>query len=457
MDEAGLIRRTVLPSGTRVITEKMAGTRAVSIGMWLPRGSRDEDAQALGSTHFLEHLLFKGTTRRDAKELAQVFDEVGGDFNAATAKEYTHYYAELLGEDLDRAVDCLMDMVTAPLLEPQTFELERGVIVDELMMALDSANEQAFDSFAAKLFAGHPLGRPIGGTVQTVSELGLEALHHHYQSGYTPDQLVVAAAGDVDHRRVCDLVMAALDRGDSPWSQWRVSQSAPPRDFSLQVSAPISGFPVPSRGEAADSVSGSRGEAAVPGAGEVQFSPSYGSFDEAGNYEQTQILVGGPGLRAGDEQEYVMVVLKTVLGGGMSSRLFQHIREDRGLAYQVYPFGISYRDCGQFGVAAGCNPSNAAEVAALLRAELEDIGTNLVSEEELARVKGQMRGSTLLAMEDNSARMARLAAAEIIRGEFASTEYRMARLEAVTPAEILELGAWLAENARLELRLGPRV
>jgi len=251
--------------------------------------------------------------------------------------------------------------------------------------------------------------------------------------------------------------MAALDRGDSPWSQWRVSQSAPPRDFSLQVSAPISGFPVPSRGEAADSVSGSRGEAAVPGAGEVQFSPSYGSFDEAGNYEQTQILVGGPGLRAGDEQEYVMVVLKTVLGGGMSSRLFQHIREDRGLAYQVYPFGISYRDCGQFGVAAGCNPSNAAEVAALLRAELEDIGTNLVSEEELARVKGQMRGSTLLAMEDNSARMARLAAAEIIRGEFASTEYRMARLEAVTPAEILELGAWLAENARLELRLGPRV
>lgn len=420
------IRRTILPGGTRIITEKMSGTLAASIGMWVPRGSRDEAPTGLGATHFLEHLLFKGTDRRNAKEIASAFDRVGGEANAATSKEHTHYYADILGEDLPLAIDVLMDMMMSPSLNPEAFELERGIILDELAMSHDDGNEQAHDALSAHLFPGHPLGRPIGGTLESVRATRLDAVKSHYRAGYTPDQLVVACAGAVEHEQVCDLVAAALrEPGRAQWQD--LYPDAPARDFSLQISKRMEKWPR-----------------------DVET----GVFDVRGNFEQTHLLLGGPGLAVGDPRETTMNVLKTALGGGMSSRLFQSIRETRGLAYTTYVFNVSYRDCGQFGLGAACNPANMQEVCDLMQSELEKIATQPMGEEELNRVKSQLRGATLLAMEDNSVRMNRLALAEVMRGCFTPIAVKLSRLEKVQPGNILDLAACLAQNQQIQIHLG---
>lgn len=439
----GTIRRTILPGGTRVITEKMAGTHAASIGMWVARGSRDEVEGAFGSTHFLEHLLFKGTTRRTAHEIAMAFDVVGGDSNAGTSREHTHYYAEVLGEDLPMAVEVLLDMISSPLLDAADFEMERGIIVNELTMSLDSPKRLAFDEFTRRVFPNHPLGRLIGGTVESVQADTLEGVIAHYQAGYTPDGLVVAAAGDVNHDQVCELVSKFIHRPDSPWPQWQSipNPHTPARDFSANVTAPL-----PAKVHRDDITSGASG---------IAWEPESGIFRPHGQFEQSRVIIGGPGPAYGAPEIDALNVLNVVLGGGMSSRLFQNIREKRGLAYTTYVFNTPYRDAGTFGVTATCNPDNVEEVSKLLHAELEEIATNTIPEDELERAKGQLRGSTLLSLEDNGLRADILATAEIMRGIYRPMELKMQRMQRVTSAEVRDLAAKLVAQATIEVRLEP--
>lgn len=442
--EDGAIRRTVLPGGTRVITEHMLGTRAATVALWVARGSRDEVEGARGSTHFLEHLLFKGTTRRTAHQIAMEFDAVGGDSNAATSRECTHYYAEVLGEDVPMAIDVLMDMLCAPLLNPDDVEMERGIILDELTMALDNPSERAFDEFTRRVFPTHPLGRPIGGTIESVKADTLESIVAHYQAGYAPDRLVVTAAGDVNHEQVCELVARSVYRPDSPWPQW---QSAPDSaqsalDFSTAIAIPL--------GNPANHWANS-----LNAAGQGAWKPESGIFKVEGRFEQSRVVIGGPGPGISDVNMPVMTVMNAVLGGGMSSRLFQNIREKRGLAYTTYAFNSSYRDAGSFGVTATCNPANVDEVAALLRAELEEIATNPIPEDELARAKGQLRGATLLSLEDNTVRANRLAHAEILRGAFIPLDEKLNQMHAVSATQLRDWAAELVKHATIEVRLGP--
>ncbi|NMX02431.1 M16 family metallopeptidase [Mobiluncus mulieris] len=422
----GAIRRSILPGGIRVITEKMPGVYSATLGLWVPRGSRDETPSAMGATHFLEHLLFKGTPSRCAKEIAQVFDQIGGHANASTSKETTHYYATVIGEELPLALDCMLDMFRCASLDEKAFELERGVILEELAMDLDDGAERAHDAFAAQLFANHPLGRPVGGTIETVRAATLDEVKAHYVAGYTPDQLVVSVAGDVNHDQVCEQILKAMQNpGNSQWEHF--DETAAARNLSQQISAPISG--------------------------KTLMKP--GKYTEEGNFEQAYLVLGGPGIPCGDYRELTLQVMRAILGAGMSSRLFQHIREDRGLAYNTYAFNGAYREVGIFGLAASCNPQNAVEVMRLMREELELIGSEPVTEEELRRAKGQLRGSTLLVMERTSARANHLAHAEIKYGKFIPVEQRMELAQRVTAADILDLARELAENAQVEVSVRP--
>lgn len=425
--QEGKVRRTVLPGGIRVITEKIAGIYSATLGLWVARGSRDENVQALGSTHFLEHLLFKGTPSRSAKDIASLFDQIGGHSNAVTSKESTHYYATVIGEDLPLALDCLLDMVRCASLNHPEFEVERRVIMEELAMDLDDGENLAHETFMSHLFPHHPLGRPVGGSVDTVRATTLEAVKAHYQVGYTPDQLVVAVGGNVNHQLICDQILQAMQKPGNP--QWEnYDRTSPARDFSRQVSLPLR-----------------------PG----NIGTDKGSFCQEGNFEQAYLILGGLGIPAGDPRELTLLLLRTILGGGMSSRLFQNIREERGLAYNTYAFHSAYRDAGAFGLGASCNPQNADEVMKLMRAELERMAGDPVTEEELERAKGQLRGSTLLALERSHVRASHLAESEITLGRYISVEQKLNQLRHIGAKEILDLAKDLAANAQLEIRVTP--
>ena len=421
----GAVRRSILPGGIRVITEKISGTCSVSIGMWVPRGSRDESEDALGSTHFLEHLLFKGTSHRTARDIAMTFDRIGGDSNASTGKELTRFYADVLAEDIPIAIDCLLDMVTCCNLSREDFERERTVIINELTMALDNASEQAKKELLQRIFPNHPLGRPIGGNISDIKAATLEAIHHHYRSGYTPDQLVVAAAGAVNHEQICELVQQNLQGVDSQWEQWtQIDFTAPARDFAAQISCPM-----------------------------TKHEPQAGVYRVQGDFQQTHVLLGRPGIAVNDEHEYVQDVYKTILGQGMSSRLFQRIREERGLAYYTFAFEMNYRDAGMIGVAAVCAPDKADEVTRHLREEVEELGSKPVTAEELTNTIGMLKGSYLMSLEDNRTRMFRLGNAEVVRGRFTPVEFYIQKIQAVSPADILRLGESIASRPVVEVRL----
>ncbi len=294
-DDGALVRRSVLPGGVRVLSEAMPGLRSATVGCWVGVGSRDEADGHHGSTHFLEHLLFKGTDRRSAMDIATALDGVGGESNAVTGKEHTCYYARVLDDDLDLAVDVLLDMVTSARLDLEDVESERGVILEELAMNDDDPSDVAHERFVEQVMAGHPLGRPIGGTPETIGAIDREQIVAHYARHYDSAGLVVTAAGGIDHDLLCARVEAELAR-----SQW-------PR--------PADRSPRPRR---------------ETGAMALQDSPAGEPLMVARRTEQANIIIGTLGLTATDSRRHVMAVLNAVLGGGMSSRLFQEIRERRG-------------------------------------------------------------------------------------------------------------------------------
>jgi predicted Zn-dependent peptidase len=418
-DGGAPVRRSVLPGGVRVLTETMPGLRSATFGCWVGVGSRDEADGHHGSTHFLEHLLFKGTARRTAMGIASAFDAVGGEANAVTGKEHTCYYARVLDEDLDLAVDVLSDMVTSATLDPQDVENERGVILEELAMNDDDPSDVVHERFAELVLGDHPLGRPIGGTVDSIEAVGADDITDHYRRHYTAPGLVVTAAGGLGHEAVCAAVARELER-----SGWRLSEDA----------APLARRPV------------TRDVAGAP-AGRVRVVRR--------QIEQANVVLGTTGLTATDPRRYVMSVLNAVLGGGMSSRLFQEIRERRGLAYSVYSFASGHSDGGYFGLYAGCAPTKVDEVVTLLRAGLEELAADGVSEEELRRAHGQICGGLVLGLEDSGSRMSRLGKAELVHGEFVGLDASLGRVRAVDAEAVQKLAVELASRPRSLAVVGP--
>ena len=417
------MRRTVLPGGARVLTEHVPGMRSATVGAWVGVGSADEHDGHHGSTHFLEHLLFKGTARRSAMDIAEAFDAVGGEANASTGKEHTCYYARVLDEDLPMAVDVICDMVTSATLDPDELETERGVILEELAMNEDDPGDVAHEAFAAAVLGAHPLGRPIGGTPETIRAVPREAVLEHYREHYDASTLVVSAAGNVDHDTLCAQVLDGLNAGG-----WSASGPVVPR----------------ARREPAS-------DGATPGG-----VPSEGSEVHLRRVtEQAHVLVGSTGLTATDPRRFTLSVLNAVLGGGMSSRLFQEIRERRGLAYTTYSFAQGHADAGVFGLYAGCGPSKVDAVRALLASEWERIATDLISPDELARSIGQLAGGLVLGLEDTGSRMSRLGRAELVHGELLTVAESLDRIRSVTAAEVRDLAADLASRPRTTVLVGP--
>ncbi len=376
--------RTVLPGGLRVVTEAVPGVRSAAFGVWVGVGSRDEAPHEHGASHFLEHLLFKGTRRRDAMEIAAVVDAVGGELNAFTAKEYTCYYARVLDADLPLAVDVVADLVTEALVAPADVESERGVILEEISMHDDDPGDVVHDAFAEALYGDHPLGRRIIGTVDSIASLSADAIAGYYRGRYTAPEMVVSAAGNVDHDTVVRLVSAA---------------------FGLSGTA----IPAPLRPYAPPP--------ALSGA-VVEDRPT----------EQAHLVLGMHALDRYDDRRWALSVLSNALGGGMSSRLFQEIREKRGLAYSVYSYASSHHDAGMFGIYAGCSPQRVDDVLELCREQLMAVADKGLTDEEVARAKGQLRGSLVLGLEDTGSQMSRIGKAELVHGEVLPVEELLSRI-----------------------------
>ena len=417
-DSAGAItRRTVLPSGLRIVTESIPTTRSASLGVWVGIGSRDETPAMSGASHFLEHLLFKGTHKRTALDISAEIEAVGGETNAFTTKEYTCYYARVLDADLPLAVDVLCDAVADSVLDPADVETERGVILEEIAMHDDEPGDEVHDVFTEAIYGTHPLGRLISGTEETIAPMTRAQINGFYRRRYTPPRIVVAAAGNLDHAAVVRLVRKAL--AGTPLDTGPAAP-APHRTATTRVRTRPAGTVVRTR-----------------------------------ETEQAHLVLGCPAIGRQDERRFALGVLNNVLGGGMSSRLFQEIREKRGLAYSVYSYGSQYADAGVFAVYAGCAPGKVDEVLDLTRAELAAVAANGVTAAEVARGKGMVKGSYVLGLEDTGSRMSRLAKSELLYGDLMGVDELLARVDAVTLDEVNTLAAELLSQPMSLAVVGP--
>ncbi|MGP4004120.1 M16 family metallopeptidase [Streptomyces sp. 8N706] len=397
----GTVRRTTLPGGLRVVTETLPSVRSATFGIWAHVGSRDESPSLGGATHYLEHLLFKGTKKRSALDISAAIDAVGGEMNAFTAKEYTCYYARVLDTDLPLAIDVVCDMLTDSLLEPEDIDAERGVILEEIAMTEDDPGDVVHDLFAHTMFGDTPLGRPVLGTVDTVNGLDRDRIARFFKKHYDPTHLIVAAAGNVDHAKVVRQVRSAFERAGALGSEDAV--------------------PVGPRG----------GGRTIRTAGRVDV--------QGRKTEQAHIVLGMPGIARTDDRRWALGVLNTALGGGMSSRLFQEIREKRGLAYSVYSYTSGFADCGLFGVYAGCRPNQVHDVLKICRDEIDQVAEHGLDDDELRRAVGQLSGSTVLGLEDTGALMNRIGKSELCWGEQMSVDEMLRRIAAVTPDDVRQV------------------
>jgi predicted Zn-dependent peptidase len=412
------VRRTVLPSGLRILTEAIPTTRSASIGVWVNVGSRDESAAMSGASHFLEHLLFKGTHKRTALDISAEIEAVGGETNAFTTKEYTCYYARVLDADLPLAVDVLCDAVADSLLDPADVETERGVILEEIAMHEDEPGDEVHDVFTETVFGAQtPLGRLISGTEESISPMTRTQINGFYRRRYIAPRIVIAAAGNLDHATVVRLVRKAL-AGTPLDSAPAVPEGHRPCDKRVRT-------------RSAQTVVRNR------------------------DTEQAHIVLGGVGIGRLDERRFALGVLNNVLGGGMSSRLFQEIREKRGLAYSVYSYGSQYAEAGLLGVYAGCAPGKVDEVLDLTRAELAAIAAHGVTPEEISRGKGMVKGSYVLGLEDTGSRMSRLAKSELLYGDLMSVDELLARVDRVTLDEVNAVAAELLTQPMSLAVVGP--
>jgi predicted Zn-dependent peptidase len=387
------IHRTEFESGLRVLTERMPGVRSVALGVWVAAGSRDEPPAISGSSHFLEHLLFKGTKTRTARDIAEAFDAVGGDLNAYTAKEYTCFYARVQDRDLPMAVDHLCDMLQSSVIRSADVDAERRVILEEINMHEDAPDDLIHDLFQETLWPEHPLGRPILGTRPSIEAASRDQIHRFYRRHYVPGGFVVVAAGSVDHDELLALVRERIDTG-------RV-RSVGPAAWKIRSAGP----PPPASGR---------------------------RLVRKRKTEQAHIVLGTNGLSRSDPDRFAFGVVNNALGGGMSSRLFQEVREKRGLAYSVFSYHAMYTEAGLFSAYAGTTPGSAKEVLAILRDQLADVADGGLTVEEFERAKGHMKGSLVLSLEDPGGRMSRVGKSEISHGEILTVNQILKRIDVVT-------------------------
>ena len=415
-EEGAVVRRTVLPSGLRIVTENLPGVRSAAFGIWVGVGSRDETPAQAGAAHYLEHLLFKGTANRTALEISSSVDAVGGELNAFTSKELTCFYARVLDADLPMAMDVVSDVVTSALLRSEDVDAERDVILEEIAMRDDDPGDLVHEEFADALYGHASLGRPILGTVETIETITPRNIRSFYNRQYQAPNLVVAAAGNVDHAAVVRAVKKSFGRAGLLDSD---ALPAQPRGGVLRTR----------------------------GAGHIRV------FNKA--TEQANVVLGVPGLARDDDRRFALGVLNAALGGGMSSRLFQEIREKRGLAYSVFSFTSSYADTGMFGIYAGCIPKKVDDVLAIARDELAKVAASGITADELSRGKGQMRGGLVLGLEDTGSRMSRIGKAELLTGDLWSTADVLHAVEAVTIEDVQAVASSLLDVQPTLAVIGP--
>jgi predicted Zn-dependent peptidase len=389
------IRETRLGNGIRVVTERMPDALSVSLGVWVGVGGRDEPAELAGASHFLEHLLFKGTASRSARQIAEAIDAVGGEMNAFTNREHTAYYTRLPADRFDLGLDVLGDVLTAPAFRPHEVEAERQVIVEEILMNLDVPEDHVHTLLAEALFPGHPLGREVLGTRETVEAATRDQIAEFFGHWYRPRNLVVVAAGSLEHDHLVAELEATLGRLD--------------------------GGEQPVRSRPADAV-----EPLV-----VLDDPT----------EQAHVAMGWRGLDHFDDDRYALMVANQILGGGMSSRLFQEVREERGLAYSVYSWASTYADSGCAGVYAGTAPARVGELLQVIDDEVAKLVATGVTESELAVAKGYIEGSLVLGLEDSGSRMARLGRSLMARDEIVTVDDQLARIRAVSGDDVAAVAA----------------
>jgi predicted Zn-dependent peptidase len=407
-----MIQREVLPNGLRIVTENITYVQSVALGVWVGVGARDEDLPVRGISHVIEHMLFKGTPTRTARQIADEMDGIGGDINAFTSKENTCYHARVLSEHVPLALDVLSDMFLNSLFDPEEMARELNVILEEIKQRDDEPDDLVHDLFTETLWPGHALGRPVIGTPETVAALKPSDLRTYMDRRYTPDTIVIAAAGNLNHSEIVELVRQRFGHLSGQRSDWRVTDTEPmPVAATATVDKPI---------------------------------------------EQVNLVLGTQGYSQMADEKYTMSVLDNVLGGSMSSRLFQEIREKRGLAYSVGSYTQSFREGGYFAVFAGTGPDTAPQVLELVHAEFQNILKNNITQAELDRSKNQFRGSIVMGMEGMNSRMMRIGRNELVYDRVIPTEEIMQKVNAVSLDDIAHVAHHLFSDGQYAMAtVGP--
>jgi predicted Zn-dependent peptidase len=401
-----------LDSGERLITERVSTVRSVALGFWIGAGSRDEPGAKAGVSHFIEHMLFKGTRSYDAQRIAEVFDEMGGELNAATSREHTVVYARVPDRHLEDALDVMADMVFAPTFAD--LDMERDVVLEEIAMVEDAPQDLVHDLLSEAIFSDHPLGRPVIGRADVISSIGRRAIATYHRSAYVAGNIVLAAAGNLEHEHV----LALLEKG--------ARQRVEPPARRTKVRPPLVKEPAP------------------------------GMRFQRKETEQFHVCVGAPGISRSDRRRFAASLLDAILGGSASSRLFQEIREKRGMAYSVYSFASQYTDTGLVGIYLGTREENLAECLEIVAGQIADIAAGNLHERELERAKENLKGRIALSMESTSNRMSRLGRSLITDTELLSLDRIIAEIDAVEPVALAELAGVLLEPGRISAAgIGP--
>ncbi len=411
------VRRTVLASGLRIVTEEIPTVRSAAFGIWVNVGSRDESLKVAGASHFLEHLLFKGTKRRSALEISSSIEAVGGEMNAFTSKEYTCFYARVIDKDLPLAIDVISDLITSSLGKSSDVEAERKVVLEEISMRDDDPADLVHELFAETFYGDTTLGRSILGTTKSIKSLSRSAVFNYYKKRYLPEDIVVAVAGNIRHQQVVDQIIAALSRDEFLDRTEKKFNLRPSQEYNRK----------PKR--------------------------NVGLINR--KTEQAHIVLGMPGVNRDDKRRFAMGVLSAALGGGMSSRLFQEIREKRGLAYSVYSYAQQFAGSGFLALYAGSTPSKAVEVIKIMRGVLEDVASNGLTSEELIKAQGAVSGSLVLGQEDTGSRMSRIGKSELIYGQVLSFDEILREISAVDSAAIAKLASEVLGSAPSLAIVGP--
>ncbi|CAB4992763.1 MAG: insulinase family protein [Actinobacteria bacterium] len=410
------VKRSVHSSGLRIVTEEVPSVRSAAVGIWVNVGSRDEAPATAGASHFLEHLLFKGTTSRTALEISSSIESVGGEMNAFTSKEYTCFYARVIDTDLPMAIDVVSDLITSSIVTALDVDAERKVVLEEIAMRDDDPSDLVHDLFSDTYYGDTQIGRPILGTVDSIKGMSRSTVFNYYKKKYLPQDLVVAVAGNIKHKRVVAMVEQALSRDN----------------FLDVLAAPVIRPNIPIKNTKQQSVG-------------LMYKKS----------EQAHMFYGMQGVARADDRRFAMGVLSAALGGGMSSRLFQEIREKRGLAYSVYAYAQQFAGSGVLGFYAGCNPTKAVEVVEIIRSVLSDVADNGMTHEEIERAKGAVRGSLVLSQEDTGSRMSRIGKNEIVYGQVMDFDDILKAISRVSAQDIHEIASeFLVKTPTLAL-VGP--